>query len=264
MSLEERSIATLRANLLTGNARFMQLVWDKTTSMVKGGNDQIVFETSIRRDVVAYALVHALAMHKAFVFGGFVRSHYSGKVWNDIDVRIGAKDATFATPDAFDDYVDSLWRTIVRFVLFLLPIAAREVHSGQTRKQYARTRTLSFGRADDRISIDVDFVQPGITRRPCLFLPPTIGSCLMLKDGMPCFRDVLASAVGHWSLHDIVAMLRAGEDVKLCMRRHRAIYREFFWSRIVRMERDGWTLHPPASNDEPKPLSTEELKRSGL
>ena len=244
-SLEERSIASLRAKLLKCNVRFMNDTWDKTVTHVKGGKEHVVFETSIRRDVVAYVILSAVSMIKGSVFGGFVRSHFSGKPWNDIDILI---------PDKMSP--DEAWTMMMRHIAFCLPLSMKQMRVRTNSKAYSVGYELRItGLTTDDISIRVDLVkQKSIDqgRHSHFFRPVTVGSCLCLRDGEVHFRSKMDASTGYWKISDVVEMLTQGEDIKLCVKTSSEQYPVFYWTRIERMRRYGWTLGPALTHSEPK------------
>ena len=51
-------------------------------SEAKGGTETMVYDVDLIRDIFAYTIVRQLDAYGCSVFGGFVRSHYSGKALN--------------------------------------------------------------------------------------------------------------------------------------------------------------------------------------
>ena len=124
-------MASLRRKLISCNAMFLNEVWEKTHTLVKGGNEHVLFEMSIRKDVIAYTILQMLENYSCYAFGGFVRSHFSGKPWNDLDIVI---------PNNLSEV--EMWRKIIRFLTFVLPIAKKNIKHTYSRKAYASRRTL--------------------------------------------------------------------------------------------------------------------------
>lgn len=240
-SLEERSIASLRSKLSKCNVRFMNDTWDKAAH-VKGGNEYVVFESSIRRDVIAYVILNAISIVKGSVFGGFVRSHFSGKPWNDIDILI---------PDALQP--SDAWAMIMRHICFCLPLSMKQMRVLTKAKNYSDKYELRIMQLTEEIRIRVDLVrQRFIDRQGAFnFRPVTIGSCLLLRDGEVYFRSNMDTSTQYFKVGDVVDMLSQGEDIKLCAKTSNDRYPLFYWTRIERMRKLGWTLGPVLTHSEP-------------
>ena len=128
-TLEEKSIAAMRAGLLKADSAKLCAAW-KDASTVKGGNENGVFEDIMSRDVIAYTILRVLFLFKHKVFGGFIRAHYSGKPWNDIDIMVNMTKER----GSVDTLLPALVRNIIQFIAFVLPIPkscmAYVLHSG--------------------------------------------------------------------------------------------------------------------------------------
>ena len=251
MSLEERSMASLRQQLLKCNAMFLNEVWHKTHLFVKGGNENVIFETSIRKDVIAYTVLHAIESSGCYAFGGFVRGHFSGKPWKDLDL---------IAPNDMNE--ERLWRNVVRFLTFVLPISKQDIKFTRSLKTYASSRTMRVRCAPEDVVLDIDIVRQSLLDRTMrtgdVYRPVTIGSCLVLRDGEVKLRKVDAS-VDYWRTSEVVSLLKQGEDVKLCFETSCQNYPVFYWSRIVRMEQMGWSLLEPCINREPTRPPSDRL-----
>lgn len=60
MQLEAHCIRAFRTDLLNADAAKLHATWCHVPDMIKGGNEDGVFETNLRRDVVAYAILRFL------------------------------------------------------------------------------------------------------------------------------------------------------------------------------------------------------------
>lgn len=255
MSLEERSIAAARKHLMACKAFELANAWNEA-SHLRGGNSHVVFEEQHRRDILAYTMVHSANIHGCSIFGGFVRAHYSGKPWNDLDIMV---------PDGEPE--DKIWTAMIKMVMFVLPISKfhiqeRDLHkSGGYSKQYVISITNL-----ENVAFKVDLVRnPHIPLLHSL-LPVTMGSCLRIQNGCVAVRNIprIGRLLSSWTADEIVEMLRNGEDMKLCMHQnqiHNSIrkkYREYYWLRITKMEAM-WKLHPSCEKEPPK-MTTTELK----
>lgn len=252
MTLEERSMAALRRKLLDSNAMILNDVWSKTDAYIKGGNEFVEFETSIRRDVLAYAVLQAIDTHSGYAFGGFVRGHFSGKPWKDLDIVI---------PNSLS--ILHVWRHIIRFITFVLPISMKDVRYTVHTKSYASCRTLTVRKGDRSVTIEIDIVRQAVldrtTRTGHMYRPVTIGSCLVLREGEAQLRKNIDACVECWNIGEVVTLLANGEDVKLCFKLNSMEYAVFYWSRIQRMENMGWSLLEACNCKEPVRPADDQL-----
>ncbi len=90
MTLEEQAIAAFRKGLLKANSSQLLQFWAEAITL-KGGNESVIFDEMACRDIVAYTIIHFINIRSATIFGGFIRSHFSGKPWHDIDMFSGKR-----------------------------------------------------------------------------------------------------------------------------------------------------------------------------
>ena len=254
MSLEERSIAATRRHLAVCQASELNAAW-KEAETLKGGNQHVVFDEQLRRDVLAYTMLRAVELFGGFVFGGFVRAHCSGKTWRDIDV--------FVPDNSVESHV---WSAIVNMVTFVLPVPKVRLRYDQVEKpsEYARTYKMCIlgDHQTPTIEVCVDLVKQ---RRlhGAAWVPVTIGSCLRMSRGVVTLRDIkmLSGRLSDWRAEEIVEMLQNGVDIKLCFHyaQTNERYKDYYWTRVQRMLQDDWTLQR-AFGIEPEPHSKRDLE----
>tara|TARA_B100001778_G_C18596724_1_gene635120 strand:+ start:197 stop:1054 length:858 start_codon:yes stop_codon:yes gene_type:complete len=266
-TLEEKSIATIRASLLKADSAKLCDAW-KNASIVKGGNENGVFGDIMSRDVIAYTILRILFLLKHKVFGGFLRAHYSGKPWTDIDIMVNMTQER----GSVDTLLPALVRNIIQFITFVLPIPkcciAYVLHSGN---KYGHACDLKINVADKVIVIiKLDMVVADF-QNPITQIPVTVGSALeMLPDGSVRRREsnmMIARRLAHWNPEEIIDMLRDGKDVKLCLKAapktdvRRLQYQNYYWCRIAKMTSLNWSFIA-IDGLEPSPLSEEELQKA--
>lgn len=255
MTLEERCIASKRLQMATADANKLTSLW-KSIQTVKGGNEHGEFETTLRRDIVAYTLLKAVEWRGGSAFGGFVRSHVSGKPWKDIDVLMTTKDNP-----------EEVWKAMMKVLFFTLPIRKNKIrdriasnHAPLTNG-YARTYVLQL--IDHNIEINVDIVNVESINRSAR-IPVTIGSCLSMSDGRIELRNIrsLRDRLAWWKVEEIQELLRNGEDIKLCydVASSSLAYSEYYWRRIHALEKM-WKLDAVPLGVEP-PKVTQSSSES--
>jgi len=271
LSLEEASIAAFRHNLTKANSSDLLEYWSKAIQL-KGGNESGIFDEMACRDIIAYTILHFINLREDSVFGGFVRSHFSGKVWHDIDIFVSDE--------------ESRWmRCMTEFLCLVLCFKKHQISYHQhSPSPYSKTYDLrvvcstpssDFGK--DRtipltLVIKLDLVHLNIksrfeTRYLKNRLPISIGSCLKWSRGVVSFRcaKAIQMRVSYWLVEDIIDLLKQGKDVRLCLRtmpnnpKHASDYREYYWYRITKMKRC-WELLP-ADCHEPPSYAEEDLSQ---
>ena len=266
-TLEEKSIAAMRAGLLKADSAKLCAAW-KDASTVKGGNENGVFEDMMSRDVIAYTILRVLFLFKHKVFGGFIRAHYSGKPWNDIDIMVNM----IKERGSVDTLLPALVRNIIQFIAFVLPIPkscmAYVLHSGC---KYGHACDLKINVADKVIVIiKLDLVVADFDN-PITQIPVTVGSALeMLPDCSVRRREsnlMICKRLGHWNAEEIIDMLRDGKDVKLCLKaapktdKKKLYYQNYYWCRIAKMTSLKWSFIA-IDGLEPSPLSEDDLEKA--
>ena len=259
-SLEEKSIATLRASLLRADsAKFCDL-W-KSATVVKGGNEHDVFQDTISRDVIAYIACRFMFMQNLTIFGGFVRCHYSGKPWNDIDVMFSKR--------LEDDY--KLFGHLIEFVSIILGLPkycmSYTIHS---QGLYGKSADLKFRLQDrDDIVVKFDLVVQTQSRDISSRLPVSVGSCLeMVGTGGVRFRKdnvFIMRRLNHMDVSEVIELLQNGKDIRLCLKtslpvRKKEQYRNYYWSRITKMLSLDWEF-VAIDGPEPPALTQEQLEK---
>ena len=260
VTLEAKSIAAVRETLLKGNAETLISFWKRAVH-VKGGNEDVVFEEMLCRDVIAYTLLHYINITKnCYVFGGFVRSHYSGSPWSDIDIMLTGK-----KPIAPNVFITSA----IEFIVMILPISKHNI-------RYRKYNSATVYGSTYEIKVLVDshqiIIKLDITNEITLcnlvgdMLPVSIGSCLKMDNGETSFRmsnQELIERISHWKVFEIIDLLRNGSDVKLCRNKKMASslrcenYREYYWYRIAKLSKH-YTLFS-ADGKEPDKFTEDQL-----
>ena len=277
--LEEKAIAAFRSMLMKSNSSDLLKLWEKATQL-KGGNERVVFDEMACRDIVAYTILHYVDIRNAAVFGGFIRSHFSGKPWNDMDIFSGKDDGTdfmislvkflcivlcfHKHQISFHQHSPSPYGTsydlkILSSASSSIPSSWNSSSSTQETKPIAVVIRLDLVRSSGTSLFENGFLRDR--------LPVTIGSCLQMQRGVVTFRSLtrIQKRVAHWSPEEIIDLLKDGKDVKLCLRKQPAdnkraiVYREYYWYRITKMNKN-WTLLP-ADGSEPSCFDEESLVR---
>tara|TARA_Y100000748_G_C15444654_1_gene468511 strand:- start:211 stop:1110 length:900 start_codon:yes stop_codon:yes gene_type:complete len=280
MTLEEQAIAAFRKGLLKANSSQLLQFWAEAITL-KGGNESVIFDEMACRDIVAYTIIHFINIRSATIFGGFIRSHFSGKPWHDIDI--------FSGNDTPTEFMISL----VEFLCIVLCFQKHQIsfhrHSpspygasfnlkimcstpscipsswtSENTTAIAHPLTiiikLDLVRCTNQLLFETEYLKDR--------LPVTIGSCLQMQRGVVTFRSTprIRNRVDHWLPEEIIDLLKNGNDVKLSLKRHppRTLkraqqYREFYWYRITNMKKD-WNLLT-ADGTEPASFSEEELRQ---
>lgn len=232
MTLEVRSIQTIRADLIVCDAPRVLDIWNEAYT-IKGCSAEMYFSTSIRRDVIAYLLIRVvLDLFSGRVFGGFLQAHHTGLRWSDVDL------ATSSTMMSSDSIMD----VAVKFMRFTLGLDAFSI-------TVVKTQAPAYGGTSYDVKVDdfvvpVDIVTGSSLDRKTSFPPCTLGSCLE----MSADRDVRIRRKVGWfpgvNECDIIALLRNQCDVQVCDATNRSstTYRRYFWKRIDKMCARGLTM----------------------
>ena len=245
--LEHRCIAEMRSQMLRADAAGLRNLWDAAAG-VKGRTDRGDFTDLIRRDVLAYTMLHgaAIAGFAFTIFGGFVRSHFSGMPWCDLDI-------------VSDDTTRAVLVPMLRAVTFVLPICSYDIDVFIPSGNYSEYGCKYEIRLLKHV-INIDIVNK--TERAGAYVPVSLGSSLDLTmDGATFFRQTTHRCVmiSHIACEDIQALLRSGEDIKLAMPEasQSSKYGLYYWSRVKQMERAGWRFRR-VIGIEPKPCADAE------
>ena len=208
----------------------------------------------MQRDIIAYALLKCIDIVDGRVYGGFVRSHYSGLPWTDLDVM---------KPKGMSS--GAFLKKLCNSLVLLLNFQKQQISYKETACMYGCLSIhLKIALEDEPITIKIDITDMDKPENSGPTSPVTIGSCLFLQDGRACFRKVKAEArLVHWSVEDITNLLKEGKDVKLCDRpttTFSTYYRKYYWTRISKLQKQGWTL-VGKNSPEPPEYSPEELQK---
>ena len=178
------------------------------------------------------------------MYGGFVRSHLSGKPWRDLDIVL----------DVNVDAIETAVRNMVMFLSFVLDLSPFDVDDVTCKgSRYGTlTTTLVVRRDESTIKVDLD-ISSSCHRRPLTsFAPATLGTCLCMRNGSVALRRN-ATCRMNWRLCDIVSLLRRGIDIAHATGSQSLSYGRFFWDRIDRSEALGYQLRPSLREYPPRP-----------
>lgn len=208
MSLANKCICTIRKELSRCSATGYADYWSKADT-VKGGDEFIVFEDGLRRDIVAYIIVRYFFIFDAYIFGGFVASHHSGLPWNDIDIML-------VRPH--DNFIELL-NNLPSFICMMTGLAKDAMSIKQSSQSaYGNKVELKVKYDEQFISIPIDLCFEW--RLALIPWPPiTVGSCLKMDKDGTSWRHIREpypfSPLEQWCLSDIIALLKVGQDFRL-------------------------------------------------
>ena len=205
-------------------------------------------------------------MRGCSIFGGFIRSHFSGKPWTDLDLLLPSENQSSLTNTDFMAFV-------ANFVSFVLEVHTYKIsYTIHSCNSYGGASVDFLMKLQDRddIVVKLDIIRGNRGVRGTTYLPVTVGSCLQI---MPDLTITKRSVKGirpidgrmkHWTIPDIISMLENGEDVKLCLNTKlhgdaEPLYRAYYWCRISKIKSNGWSLIGKDGN-EPEPFNCEELE----
>ena len=263
--LENKSIAALRANMIKSDLPGLLAIREDIYKKCKGGNEHMDFQATLLRDVYAYAIIKLADGEGLTLFGGFVKSHLSGLVWNDMDFMC-------------EEFVTfSHVRTrILRLLKFMFGLKATDIRMREKKKEYAKCFVFSIQEKHSisfSISVDLSKIKGNAnglfnaTTFDGLFIPCSIGSCLKICQGVVMKRNHVSFSTQmiHWDVKDIVDIVSQGKDVGLPLPPNvlesksetwRMRYSDYYWTRIDKMKSDGFCII--ASMDEEPPRLTEQ------
>ena len=232
-TLEENAIRAVRSELLDASFQTLSEHYHRTSQRVRGGNEREDFEAMVQRDAVAYAVVAIATSMNCNIFGGFLRSHFSGKPWKDLDIMMPSKASSHGIMNA-----------IGRLLPRSLGISRRCVRvSALNAHKYGMKSELVVLHGDRHVRCPIDLVvapNAHAIKNDRMFLPVSLGSCLAYDGDLVKIRDV-SSAVKLMNVRDVTESLSNGEDIMLVLQDCNApAYKEFFWGRIEAMASDGW------------------------
>tara|TARA_B110000285_G_scaffold231224_1_gene299444 strand:- start:765 stop:1502 length:738 start_codon:yes stop_codon:yes gene_type:complete len=204
----------------------------------KGGNEHVVFDESLMRDLYAYTVINFLTIYDFVVFGGFVAAHVSGKPWKDIDLMLPTDNAA-----CFDQVLKIVPFLRLSFGFKPMQIQLYESHA----KKYARTFNLTINDNTLRHYIKIDIV-PKTCHKRMIWLPVTVGKCLLMNDNIISLRNIpkYPQMLLPWKVADILEMLRNGNDVGLSFPTpslsRNAAYRYYWWQRVRNLREMGYVV----------------------
>lgn len=236
--LEDRSIAKLRERMSKASIAEMTGIKKEIETSCKGGNEHVIFDESLTRDLYAYAVINFLTMYDFVVFGGFVAAHVSGKPWNDIDF------ISPADTRAQDHVLKVVSFLRLSFGFKPIQIQMYESHA----KRYARTFNLTIKENGVVHSINFDIVPGGPSKMGQVWLPVTVGKCLSMSDNVISLRNIPKAAhmLLSWKVDDILELLRNGKDVGLSFpsptKSRNPEYRDYWWQRVRALRKFGYEV----------------------
>lgn len=265
-SLEEKVMASIRHSLWKANSEEFRSTWKKaieinglTSFQVLGETVVMEFRDLVLRDVIAYITCRFAFLKNMSVFGGFVRSHYSGKPWSDLDMMYAGLSE-----------VSKLLVELIDFVSFTLGLPKYcmnfIVHSGS---HYGKSVDFKVCHLDRRVLIRFDIVFKGPLNPSKLdVLPISVGSCLeMVGVEQVGFRQdsgIIVRRMKRWNVAYIINLLQAGQDIKLCLKKVQPVrgskYASYYWIKIQKMLHLKWEF-VAIDGDEPQHIPEQELRK---
>jgi hypothetical protein len=235
--LEDLSIAKLRDRMSKASIAEMTGIKKELKTSCKGGNEHVIFDESLTRDLYAYAVINFLTMYDFVVFGGFVSAHVSGKRWHDIDLMVPS-----------DNLAQDQILTVVSFLRLAFGFKPMQIQMYECHaKRYARAFNLTIKENDVVHSIKFDIV-PKVMHSKMMWLPVTVGKCLSMSDNVISLRSIPKAThmLLPWKVDDILQLLRSGHDVGLSFptpaQSRNAAYRAYWWERIRALRRSGYVV----------------------
>ena len=233
--LEDLSIAKLRDRMSKASIAEMAGMKIELATSCKGGNEHVIFDESLMRDMYAYAVINFLTMYDFVVFGGFVSAHVSGKPWNDIDLMMSG-----------DNLVHVL--KVVSFLRLAFGFKPMQIQMYESHtKRYARTFNLTIKENGVMHTIKFDIV-PKDMHSKMTWLPVTVGKCHSMSDNVISLRSIPKAAhmLLSWKIDDILELLRSGHDVGLSFptqaQSRNAAYKDYWWQRIRALRKLGYVV----------------------
>lgn len=236
--LEDLAIAKMRDRMSKASIAELVGIKKEIEMGCKGGNEHVIFDESLMRDLYAYTVINFLTMYGFAVFGGFVAAHVSGKPWNDIDLMMPADNVSL------DQVVKIV--AFLRLSFGFKPMQI-QMYEGQS-KTYARTFNLTIKDKDLVHSIKIDIVANTCNNNKMRWLPVTVGKCLSMSDNIISLRYIPKSAhmLLSWKVADILELLRNGNDVGLSFptpsQSRNASYRNYWWERVRDLRKMGYVV----------------------
>lgn len=242
--LEDQTMAKMRSRMLHSDLGGLLNIMREIKTKCKGGNEHMDYTSSLLRDLYAYSIVHWFSALDCSVFGGFVTSHISGKVWDDIDIMT----ATNMIQNKSYDTI-KIAEKLVKYMRYVFSLTAPCILVEPIQhKAYAETIKLCFVVEKISFQISIDLIDPQIAMSP--FIPVSLGRCLKLYDRCISMRRIanIGVLLCSWECEDILSLLREGKDIGLCM--HHSLwpihekkkYSEYFWTRIKKMQNIGYEI----------------------
>ena len=237
--LEDMAIAKMRDRMSKASIAKLLDIKKEIEKDCKGGNEQVVFEDSLMRDLYAYVVISFLNIHDFVVFGGFVAAHVSGKPWNDIDVMVPT--------DSHKDYIFKIV-PFLRLAFGFKPMQLQLQEHEPQMKRYARAFHLSITEDGVRHTIKIDVILKAFSHT-MTWLPVTVGKCLSMKDNIISLRNIPKAKhmLHHWKVDDVVELLRNGNDVGMSFPTplaslQFAAYSEYWWLRMKGARKLGYVV----------------------
>jgi hypothetical protein len=235
--LEDFAIAKMRDRMSKASIVELAGIKKEIETGCKGGNEHVIFDESLTRDLYAYAVINFLTMYDFVVFGGFVSAHVSGKPWNDIDLIM---------PD--DSAARFSVMKIVAFLRLSFGLKSMQIQMYESQaKRYARTFNLTIKDNNINNYIKIDIVQK-TCQKSMMWMPVTVGKCLSMSDNIISIRKIPNSThiLLSWKVADILELLRNGNDVGLSFpnpsQSRNAAYRDYWWQRVSKLRGMGYVV----------------------
>ena len=179
------------------------------------------------RDVVAYAVVQHVLGTGGEVYGGFVREHFSGKMWRDIDIAFARKESIRLFKQTLCQRLRyDLGGDAGSFVLTLVRVDKKEQYATRVDRHELRCRLGACAADAFVIPLDVSLCRAHRVRNDDWW-PATYGSMLrMSRRGIGIAPRLFGGESGDvgtpggddvpgCQFEDIVGLLRGSRDARL-------------------------------------------------
>ena len=207
MSLESRAIAAMRQKLCKMNVIKLHQEWKNSYKLPPGmfSENGVIYQHDLRRDILAFSILHYVHYLAGYCYGGFVRELYSGLAWKDLDVRLNS-----GVVDIFVSRLPMLLSDNLGLDVFSFSTELSQKREGLG---YAKVKTfeLRWICEEEEIIIPIDVVD-----QVAFSIPVTIGSCLCLYGQSIRFSSACSNGMINgraWDIIDILKLLSYGKDV---------------------------------------------------
>ena len=209
MSLETKAIAAVRQKLSSSTVNDLYNEWRNSYTLPAFicGDKGVMYQHDLRRDILAFSILHYVYMLGGYCFGGFVREFHSGFGWRDLDIKLdGSVIHTFHTRLAL------ILSNHLGLDVFYFGID-RITKNNSLYNVSVESFVLRWICEDEEIIIPVDIVEKMAIPKS---IPVTVGSCLRIdRDHVSFLKEYENGTIGPrtWNIKDILKLLTSGKDV---------------------------------------------------